>query len=367
MKSRSSISNLIIFFLMPMVLGIGFTFGTVGAVALAQNNVGKPPEMVAVSVTEFSQKLSFFNQLTATLPFSIPYARVVSDKVLVYQYPWFETFDMPPTRTIRPGFVFVSLENKEAITSKGEWWYQINQEEFILAQHVVPITPSQFQGITFSNTPERPFGWVIRKTPVLSGAGMSSKEATQRMARYDRVTIFETKYYGKAGWHRIGENEWVASYDVGKVKPISHPTEIPPNQNWIEVNLFEQSLAAYEGDRMVYATLVSSGLPGWDTPSGLFHVYAKVKIAKMSGGGLVDWYFLEDVTDTMYFTSGYALHGAYWHDDFGRYKSHGCVNMSPKDAHWLFNWTTPDATNAAPDEKIKATKDNPGTWVWVHE
>ncbi len=361
-----NIKNLWRVILLPIVLGMGFTFGTVGGIALAHENSQAKSWGVA-NIGKREINLTQTNQLTTILPFSIPYGRVISDKVKVYQFPWFEVFDLPPTRTIRPGFVYVSLENKEPITSKGNWWYQINAEEFILAETVKPITPSQFQGITLTETPARPFGWVIRKTAVVSSAGKSAKEAHSWLSRYDMVTVYESKYYGETGWYRIGDNEWIKSYDVGTVKPISRAQTISPTDHWIEVNLFEQSLAAYEGDRMVYATLVSSGMPGWDTPSGLFHIQSKVKVAKMSGGGLADWYFLEDVLDTMYFTSSYALHGAYWHDDFGRYKSHGCVNMSPLDARWLFDWTTPNASHAARDERVRATKSNPGTWVWVRE
>jgi lipoprotein-anchoring transpeptidase ErfK/SrfK len=105
------------------------------------------------------------------------------------------------------------------------------------------------------------------------------------------------------------------------------------------VNLFEQTLAAYVGDRMVYATLVSSGLPGWNTPPGLFQVWQKVKAGKMSGAeNRPDYYFLEDVPWSLYFNQDVALHGAYWHNSFGYKHSHGCVNLAPLDAKWLFEW-----------------------------
>jgi len=90
---------------------------------------------------------------------------------------------------------------------------------------------------------------------------------------------------------------------------------------------------------MVYATLISSGLPGWDTPPGLFQVWRKVEMAKMSGAPLkADYYFLEDVTWAMYFDGAIATHAAYWHNSFGYKHSHGCVNLAPSDARWLFYW-----------------------------
>jgi lipoprotein-anchoring transpeptidase ErfK/SrfK len=84
----------------------------------------------------------------------------------------------------------------------------------------------------------------------------------------------------------------------------------------------------------------------------------------MSGSdGQPDYYFLEDVPWTMYFHGAYALHGAYWHDRFGKVHSHGCVNLSLADAKWLFDWTSP----AGRTGWSRATEEDLGTWVWVHE
>jgi lipoprotein-anchoring transpeptidase ErfK/SrfK len=115
---------------------------------------------------------------------------------------------------------------------------------------------------------------------------------------------------------------------------------------------------------MVYATLVSSGLKQWKTDSGLFRIWVKVKLGKMSGReGFSDYYFLEDVPWTMYFNKAFALHGAYWHDRFGFPHSHGCVNLAPKDAKWLFDWTTPAATSGW----SLASESASGTWVRVRD
>jgi lipoprotein-anchoring transpeptidase ErfK/SrfK len=110
---------------------------------------------------------------------------------------------------------------------------------------------------------------------------------------------------------------------------------------WIAVNLFEQTMAVYEGQRMIYASLVSSGLGAWPTRPGTFQIYSKLPETKMSGAyarDKSDFYYLEDVPWTMYFDQSIALHGAYWHDGYGFRKSHGCVNLSPADSVWLYNW-----------------------------
>jgi lipoprotein-anchoring transpeptidase ErfK/SrfK len=181
------------------------------------------------------------------------------------------------------------------------------------------------------------------------------------------ITVLEETKLGDLIWYRIGENQWVDQKKVALVFPTSRPEGVGPTDKWIDIHKFEQTLAAYEGDRLVFATLVSSGLPQWDTDSGLFRMYMKIRQAKMSGReGKPDYYFLEDVPYAMYFNRDMALHGAYWHDKFGFKHSHGCVNLPPADALWLWNWTTPDSTNKSfvmvPDRK----NNTEGTWVWVH-
>ena len=117
---------------------------------------------------------------------------------------------------------------------------------------------------------------------------------------------------------------------------------------------------------MVYATLVSSGLRQWPTAKGLFRIHTKITWGPMSGReGKPDFYSLEDVPWSMYFFEDYALHGAYWHDGFGYQHSHGCVNLAPLDAKWLYDWTTPVVPQGGAG--ATAPKAAPGTWVWVHD
>ena len=104
---------------------------------------------------------------------------------------------------------------------------------------------------------------------------------------------------------------------------------------WIEVVLSNQTALAWQGNTLVRRMVVSTGLPGTPTVVGRFQVYAKYVSAPMSGPG----YYLPAVPHTMYFYAGYALHGAYWHNNFGHPMSHGCVNLSLPDAAWLFSWT----------------------------
>jgi lipoprotein-anchoring transpeptidase ErfK/SrfK len=106
------------------------------------------------------------------------------------------------------------------------------------------------------------------------------------------------------------------------------------NGKVIRVVLSEQRLYAHEDGKLARSTLISSGLYGTPTPIGTFSVRNKIPYHVMAGAG----YYLPDVPHSMYFYGLYALHGAYWHNNFGNPMSHGCVNLPLGEAEWLFNW-----------------------------
>lgn len=128
---------------------------------------------------------------------------------------------------------------------------------------------------------------------------------------------------------------------VRVARAIARPEGVPAHAKWIHVNLEEQALVAYEGDRPVFTTLVSSGKgEEFATPPGLYRVGEKHITVTMSGPDPDEGvYEVGEVPWTMYYDESYALHGAYWHDEFGKTRSHGCTNISPIDARWLFYWS----------------------------
>jgi hypothetical protein len=371
MKNQRLFVRLVI----PILLGISFTLGAVVSITVAQENSQQdnseatlPPEETGESSELLPVEPLFVpSRAVSESITNVPYARVITDDAPVYQLAFDEANTITYTRKLTKGFYYVSLENTEPITYDNQAWYQINPDEYVKAEHLRRVTATQFAGVHVTRQPEHSFGWVIRKTPVVSSPGQSATDSTVYLPRYTLVTIYETYYGGEWGWHRIGEDEWIQLYDVGKVDPMSRPNKIPAGDRWVAVDLFEQTFAAYnENDQMVYATLIASGLPadGWRTPAGLFHIKSARITGKMAGGGMNDYYYLEDVRATMFFTESYAFHAAYWHDDFGRFKSHGCVNMTPIDANWMFMWATPTITSV--EERVKIPDDAPQTWVWIH-
>lgn len=139
----------------------------------------------------------------------------------------------------------------------------------------------------------------------------------------------------------------------------------------IEVDLTNQRLYAYEGDKQVFNFLISSGK--WNrTPTGDFRIWIKLRYTKMSGGSkaLNTYYYLPNVPYTMFFYNqeypmhkGFGIHGTYWHNNFGTPMSHGCINMKTEEVAELFYWAEP---NLGDKSSIRATEDNPGTLVRIY-
>lgn len=128
----------------------------------------------------------------------------------------------------------------------------------------------------------------------------------------------------------------------------ARPFGIAADERWIDVNLTTQVLKAYEGDTLVFSTVISSGTWEHRTVTGQFKIWLRFESQTMDGRRLGYDYYLENVPHVMYFFEDYAIHGTYWHNNFGTPMSHGCVNVNTTDAKWLYNWASL------------------GTWVNVH-
>lgn len=115
----------------------------------------------------------------------------------------------------------------------------------------------------------------------------------------------------------------------------------PNAERWIDISLTDEYLVAYQGNVPILETYISSGKPGFETPAGTFYINSKLPVQDMAGviGG--ETYNVPSVPDVMYFTNvGHAIHGAYWHNNFGNPMSHGCINVPPELAHFLYEWAS---------------------------
>lgn len=123
-------------------------------------------------------------------------------------------------------------------------------------------------------------------------------------------------------------------------QPAGRPFGVGPEEHWVDVNLSNQTLIAFKGNTPVLSTYISSGLPSYPTVTGQFRIWLRYESQTMDGTRLGYDYYLPGVPYVMYFYEDYALHGTYWHNNFGTPMSHGCVNMETGDAQWLFDFTT---------------------------
>ena len=136
-------------------------------------------------------------------------------------------------------------------------------------------------------------------------------------------------------------------------------------EKWIEVSLSDQKLRAWEGQKIVMEYPISSGK--WaPTPIGTFYIWYKTRSQRMEGGSkdLGTYYYLPNVPNNMFFYKGYAIHGAYWHNNFGQPMSHGCVNEPLSNASEIFDWAGPVLPSGV--NTLRASAENPGTKVFVH-
>lgn len=123
--------------------------------------------------------------------------------------------------------------------------------------------------------------------------------------------------------------------------PLAKTAANPPTSGkWIDVDISEQKVTAYEGTTPLKTVIVSTGLPKTPTVIGRYAIYVKLTSQTMTGGSKFsgDYYYLPNVPWVMYFYQGYAIHGTYWHNNFGRPMSRGCVNLTITDAKWFFDW-----------------------------
>ncbi|WP_437665426.1 L,D-transpeptidase [Sorangium sp. So ce1182] len=177
---------------------------------------------------------------------------------------------------------------------------------------------------------------------------------------------------GAKGLLETTEGSWLAGDHLVMAELRKDPQGFARDgKKWIDISIRRQILVAYEGTRPVFAALISSGRSGMADPEetdatvrGSFYIHAKHVSTTMDGDDEASEAFdLRDVPYTQYFHEGYALHGAYWHDEFGKARSHGCINLAPADAAWLFEWTEP----AVPPEWHGAVNiEGGGTLVYVH-
>jgi hypothetical protein len=280
--------------------------------------------------------------LDQPLPFR--YARVTAKEVPVYRRPPKRGEDPQRAymRDLRDGYFFtvdkfVNIYDREMYRTTRYW--------FVPREGTTVVSGPTFEGVEVDEATKLPFLWVTdptavlcdTPTPAVADAGIPCPPAT----RHERLPYLDRRDTHGI-WYKTKGNQWIPALTVAKVDRVERrPREVGPTERWIHVDLRNQFAGLYEGDRMVFATLISSGDDGHETPTGTFRLEAKHVSATMDNEENPSGpYMIQDVPWVMFFRGSYALHGAFWHDRFGLRTSHGCVNLAPADARRFFNFAS---------------------------
>jgi hypothetical protein len=238
-----------------------------------------------------------------------------------------------PVRFVAAG----RLRYLSIVSSLGKY-VQLKSGEWVRA---APIAYSKFQGLEFRLTPRNSFGWVVENSGSRRAPDYNAPLTGKKYFQMDVLQVYDTQKVKGMDWFMVGVDEWI---DFQNFRPVIINT-VPPQgvtgNRWIEVNLYSQTLSVYEGGSLKFAALIATGVEPFYTRPGVFKIYKKKELETMSGAfeaNRSDFYYLEDVPWTMYYDEARALHGAYWRTRFGFPQSHGCVNLSAGDSHWLYDW-----------------------------
>jgi len=244
------------------------------------------------------------------------------------------------SRNIAGGELRYVTYNALTVVNGGNY-VQIDGGEWMRASPIAGYTT--FQGLEFSRTPDNNFGWIVADTRPRFSPSYQASERDEVLTRETVVQIYDIVDADNTQWFMIGLNQWVERLMIRQVAINTEPPEGVIGSRWIEINLYEQTLAVYEENEILFATMIATGVEPYYTQPGVFQIYDKRETDTMSGAfeaDRSDYYFLQDVPWTMYFDKARAIHGAYWRAWFGYPQTHGCVNLSVGDSHWVFDWAS---------------------------
>ena len=258
------------------------------------------------------------------------YAEVTNDQAKVYA-----SFQDAVDKTGNYGHLVSFPAYVAYTTSKtsenGQVYYLTNygwMDGIDLAQ----LTPSSFTGLLVTRPVTFRFGWVLAETQSVNAVGTP----IQTYARYQIVHEVPA-ITQKPGYIAIGADEWLPEESVALINP-GVPDAAGKVCRFIYVDLEEQTLSVYDACHLAFATLISSGKNSW-TFEGGFAILYKVEYSSITPPtGSTSEYYIEGVPYFMTYSGNFGFHAAYWHDSFGTPASHGCINLSPADAKWLYEW-----------------------------
>jgi hypothetical protein len=257
---------------------------------------------------------------------------------------------------------------------EGRRYGLANDLTLVPTDRLRPIQGSDFHGVEIGKDIELPFAFVRRPGARLFHFERAKNRLVDVGEAPYRATFALTgkqKFFKGRLHFETKDGRYLSDQDASRIDPAKKmPGWGKKGERWLDVNITKQTLVAYDGEKPVFATLVSTGEAGLGdhesstaTKRGIFRIHTKHVSSTMSSDEVGEEFELRDVPYVQYFEEGYALHGAYWHDRFGTPKSHGCINLAPEDARRLFFFTEP----SVPTGWHGALKPLTGTVVFVHQ
>jgi len=262
----------------------------------------------------------------------------------------------------------------------GRTWYKTTKGLITPADRFWATAGADFHGTEIDGQNVRlPIAWVMGVNESAPTYDIDTKDdkvtAKGSKKRFEMVQLrYRYHQVGKVEYFQTKEGEWIRDRFVRMTTPGTRPAEVGEHERWIDVDISEQTLVVFEGDRPVYATLISSGKESKDkskdhsTPRGMWRIREKHVASTMDGDGSAAGdlpYSIEDVPYIMYFHKSYATHGAFWHRNYGMQMSHGCINLAPLDAKWLFFYADPKVPEGFHGNW--STETDQGSMVVVHD
>ncbi len=235
-------------------------------------------------------------------------------------------YDLLP---IVPAYVAILGEE----TKDDRTFFQFNYG-WMESSHIQLLTPSSLRGLLLTRQVDFRFGWVLADTVSTNAVGLPIQEYHRYQVIQEVPAVTENP-----GYFAVGPDEWLP-LEVVALTDANLPVEAGPDTcHFIHVDLTSQVLRVYHDCSLVFTTLVSTGRePRWTFP-GRFSIQTWFEFMQLTAPSWsTSVYYQEAVPTFMGYYGDLGFHGAYWHDDFGMPVSHGCINMSPADARWLYEW-----------------------------